>query len=247
MSDDPEKKLKPEAPSPDRVGLTEGVKEPRERQRNTDLWRTSPEKSAGGDTKAEASRGIDRDAWKGPGKFHVETDRDGNTKSIEGWLHLSESPRTAQDSTLQRRSKAGLEDARGSDGGHIIAISLGGPRAALHAEAKGNIIPMDSRINRSFLSGVESRIRNELAAGKQIYVKAEVSYKKNADGQVLPVSVTHRFYERGQNGRPRPYVIAEVTTRVDTRPAQTAGEAVKPTGDKSSDFYAPKRKGVYEV
>jgi hypothetical protein len=87
---------------------------------------------------------VNADAWENPGRFAVETDNQGRTTKIEGWLALRD---TARSAALQKESTAGHERADRLDGGHLIAHSLGGPSVESHGkdEARRNLVACSSR------------------------------------------------------------------------------------------------------
>lgn len=186
---------------------------------------------------------VNKKAWENPGTFQVEA-REGKSYAIEGWLAYRESKRSPEDQKLQGETTKTLKEKPGyenADGGHLIAHSLGGPTVKEHGQetARANLVAMESRGNRSFVEGFEKEIKNELKKNpeQRLYMRVEVRYRDNGD----PQDVTHRVYKEGADGKPEPFRIASVTTRIDpseeARISQTAGEAAANVGERRKDSY----------
>lgn len=177
-----------------------------------------------------------RDAQEHPGKFHVEKNEAEQTVSIEGWITRCDVERTSADAKLQKESKSELIDPSGKDGGHLIAHSLGGPSVSAHGVelARDNLVPTDGRINKSYIDDVENSLRQELAAGRELYLRAEVSYRDNS---ALPEKVTYNWMERDGEGGLKPCSInhrgeqissVETYLRPDTeKPGMTVANVYK--------------------
>ena len=79
------------------------------------------------------------------------------------------------------------------DRGHLIARRFGGLGDA------SNIVPMDPRINRSYVETFENSLARQVEAGKQVYLRARVEYDSFGRAVVLHYDV----YTDGPGARPR--------------------------------------------
>ena len=229
----------------------------KEVRRGQDMWKTggelsSQERPKEGAEPLERGRAPDaRSAWAQPGTFHIEKDTHGMTTRISGWLSLREGPRPSAENALQNEARSKHAMGRGVDSGHILGYALGGPAAGYCADqvAAANQIPMDARINRSQIAGVEGHIRGLLSQGKTIYAEATVRYATDPAGKSRPLAVEYAFYERAADGSKRPLqTIPSAVTRIDTRPSESTGQAVKKAGlGKAADFYSDRPAGAHGV
>lgn len=191
--------------------------------------------------------GVDRHAWEHPGEFHVEKDGNGRVQRIEGCLELRQEPRSAADQELQREAAADSpgEGGQRMDGGHLIAHRLGGPTVDSHGEetARANLVPMDSRINRSHLNTFEDTIAGELEANPDRRLHLQVDIDRDANGQVE--TVTHRLFREGPDGQPQPHPTGEVVTYVRAHPSETLKTTeTQYGGDSAADFFHPSPRGT---
>lgn len=218
---------------------------PREPERSDavhiDLSKEKPKESQDSGTESR----VDQKAWEEPGSFTTTRDAQGRTQTIEGWLSRREGERPDSEKSLQ--CELNEKQPAGFDSGHVIAYSLGGPSVSSHGRelAEANQVPMDSRINRSNVAGIEQHLRQELEDGKAIYCKAEVKWGDGEAGNERPESVTYHYYTADQAGGPKPHAIAEMTVEVDHRPSATVGQAVgEATGERAKDFFSPSERGA---
>lgn len=203
------------------------------------LWK-SPDAEPG---PGEARTAVE--AWDSPGRFHVERDSLGRVTSLEGWLSLREGERPASETRVQQETRDSFRMDRHQDSGHILGYVIGGPCAAECSEAlaRANQVPMDSRINRSQIAGIEAQVRERLASGDQVYARASLQYSGDAK---QPRGIEYAFLQRSGTGGPEPHpLLAGSWTRLDDRPGATTAQAVRATtGERAADFYSPFRKGA---
>ena len=195
----------------------------------------------------ESSSVVNERAWKNPGHFEM-TSEDGKPKSVEGWLSTGAGERSAADKQHQREV---VPDARqsGRDAGHLIGHSIGGPSAESHGEtAKDNLIPMDSRVNRSQVGCLERHLTDQMNSGKSVYMKAEVNYTGEGESR-RPESVTYGWAVRdNKNGDP-PAKLTETPIRISERPDRTLAQTMEPAmgqngTSKARDWFDESRKGT---
>ena len=203
------------------------------------------------EAKSEKGSGLAQsssEAWAHPGSFHVVKDGGGHTTRLEGWLSLREGRRGGAEHDVQREARSAYGMQSGTDSGHILGYALGGPAAAQCSRelALANQLPMDARVNRSYVAGMEAQLRRDLQSGKQIYVQADVRYHADKGNGRSPESVQYSFFEKGPDGSKQPCQgIQSVVSRVDLTPSETAGQAVRNVkGGQAADFSSPDRKGA---
>jgi hypothetical protein len=211
------------------------------------LWEhQTPRQGLSGDSE-RPEPGVNRHAWEHPGEFHVQKDSNGQVERIEGRLQLRHEPRSAADQRLQREAAAGAptEGEQRMDGGHLIAHRLGGPTVDSHGEetARDNLVPMDSRLNRSHLNTFEDTIARELETNPERRLHLQVDISRDADGQAE--TITHRLFREGPDGQPQAHPIGEVVTNIRANPSQTLRTTETQYGaDSAADFYHPSPRGT---
>lgn len=83
------------------------------------------------------------------------------------------SPENPRDNEAQRQ--AGGEDRKQNDqGGHIVGRDMNGDGGI------GNLVAMDSKINQSDYKRMENDIKTALQDGKDVTIKAEITYNDNS-------------------------------------------------------------------
>lgn len=96
------------------------------------------------------------------GKY--ETDDKGRIIHAEANVEINNSPR----SSLNNRKVDGLEP--GDDKGHIVARILGG------ADSEGNLVAMDSKLNRGEYKSMELGAKRALEEGKEVQMTVDIEY-----------------------------------------------------------------------
>lgn len=94
------------------------------------------------------------------------TDALGRVDKVEGQLSLDKMARNRYQQGKVGRSV----NAKGDDGGHLIASVLGG------AGDRVNMVPQASMLNRGEWKAMENFLRSELEAGKNVSIKIDVGY-----------------------------------------------------------------------
>ena len=159
-----------------------------------------------------------------PGRFSSTLTPDGRPHSVEGWLVDTSRERTTQEISNQRSVCEGMPSEMKWHGGHLIGHRFGCPAETW------NLVPMEQRMNCSYVSGAEEFISKEMQT-KDVYLKVTVTY----DGDSAR-SVRHEAFERSEIREPRK--IADISTRIDQRASYTVGQAeYLENGRKAGDFY----------
>ena len=104
--------------------------------------------------------------------YEYHTDQYGRITHGEGKVSVNDSPR----SSLPPIEGVG----KGDDRGHIIAHVLGG------ADTEGNLVPMDSSLNRGEYKSMELSAKKALDEGKDVKLSVDIEY---GDGK-RPISFT---------------------------------------------------------
>jgi len=108
------------------------------------------------------------------------TDNHGRVNQVEGELKLT----TMDRNTYQQNCAGKCVNAKGDDGGHLIASSLGG------AGDKINLVPQASTLNRGDWKAMERQLANELKVGKAVSVKIDVGYPNSSSARPNEFNVT---------------------------------------------------------
>jgi len=232
LPDSSEKHAKPEIPPP---------------MRETDKAEAPTGAEVHPGPRQESSSVVNEQAWKNPGHFEI-TSENGKPKSVEGWLSSRGDERSATDRKYQGEV---VSDARGTgkDAGHLIGHGLGGPNAESHGEkAKDNLIPMDSRVNRSEVACLERHLTDQMSSGKSVYLKTEVNYEGEGERR-QPVSVTYGWAVRDSTTCDPPARLTETTIPISDRPDRTWSQTMEPSmghngTKKASDWFDQSRKGT---
>lgn len=112
--------------------------------------------------------------------------------SVEGWIERKYTPRSEAAEEAQRIAREGAP-REGLDASHLIADRFDGP------PHKYNLVMADSRINRSYMSYVESYMDWYLRRLDNVYVKVDV-IDYTPDG--LPNRMRYRMYRQLEDGSP---------------------------------------------
>lgn len=94
-----------------------------------------------------------------------ETDDKGRIIHAETSVEINNEPRPS----LNSRKVDGLEP--GDDKGHIVAHILGG------ADTEGNLVPMDSKLNRGEYKSMELGAKRALEEGKEVIMTVDIEYE----------------------------------------------------------------------
>lgn len=154
-----------------------------------------------------------------PGKYEPTFDSSGRISANEGWLRLQpgETPSTPKKD--------------GKDRGHLIGKQFGG------SGDDANVIPMDPRMNRSFINSFEGAIADEVAKGRDIFMNVSVEYGSGG----LANKLTYRLYERQGNNvvEAGGMVIDPNTSRLFTLKQGLGGKSAR---EFSNPFLRPSRQ-----
>ncbi len=112
------------------------------------------------------------------GGFRWRSDH-GRPISAQGWVLGQAAPR---DEAAQAAVRAGM--GNNIDAGHLIPSRFGGPGGVR------NLVPVDSRINRSYQTTMENQIKRLLDGGKDVYMEVWVDYPDNGR---MPSVITCRL------------------------------------------------------
>lgn len=129
-------------------------------------------------TSQEARELAERQSRLSSGQYETTFNTSGQVQSIEGWL--KKQPGEAPSTPIEE----------GKDRGHLIGKQFGGSGDA------SNVIPMDPRINRSYINAFEGAVAREVASGREVYMKVSVEY--GGDGMASKISY-HLFERQGSN------------------------------------------------
>ena len=108
------------------------------------------------------------------------TDNIGRVSQVEGKLNLT----TMDRNTYQQNCAGKCVNAKGDEGGHLIASSLGG------AGDKINLVPQARTLNRGDWKAMELQLANELKAGKSVNIKIDVGYSNSSSVRPNEFNVT---------------------------------------------------------
>lgn len=100
--------------------------------------------------------------------YTYHTDAQGRVTLIEGNVRFPDEDSVRNQ--VDQRTSGGMDRAYGDDGGHLVAMRLGGDVSWL------NIVPMDAQLNRGGYKAMESDVAKMLKNGENPKIKIEVRY-----------------------------------------------------------------------